>query len=230
MNKQKTLAFAGVVAGFLLAAIPAFAHAVVTPNQVGIAATQTFSLSVPTEKDGGTTTSVRLMIPTGLEFVTPVVQGGWSATVKSGPIPAGMKAPVADDGDVADSIPTEIDWTGGSIPSGEKAILQFTAQAPAQPGELDWKVYQGYADGSTVSWDLGPKDPQPKDEKGNPDFDNSGPYSKTMVINDLTAASPSMSMNMSKYSSSTGSNSTKLIALAALGLSVLALGMHFTKR
>lgn len=231
MIKRKVLALTSVMAGFLIAAIPVFAHAVVTPNQVGVAATQTFILTVPTEKDGGTTTSVRLVLPMGLNFVTPVVQAGWSANVKSGPIPSGMPAPKAADGDLATSIPVEVDWTGGSIPSGQKAIFQFSAQVPAQPTELDWKVYQGYADGSTVSWDLGPNDPQPKDSSGNPTFDDKGPYSKTMVVNDLKGANTdSMGMTNTAVSSQSNQSSNMPLVILALVLSVISLGMQIVKR
>ena len=212
MNK-KTLTVSAMSIGmsFALSISPVFAHSVVKPDQVGIAATQDFMLSVPSEKDA-TTTNVRLVLPPGLNFVTPVVKSGWRITVKSGPIPAGMTPPVAADGDVADSVPTEIDWTGGAIPAGQKDVFEFDAQVPPQPTELDWKVYQGYSDGSTVSWDQGPTAAQPKNDKGMADFSKVGPYSKTMVVNDLTAA-PAAPV--------TPPTSKKV--WAALGLSVIAI-------
>ena len=52
----------------------ASAHVIVTPNQVGIAATQTFSMAVPSEKDGLTITAVRLLIPAGLQQISPIIQ------------------------------------------------------------------------------------------------------------------------------------------------------------
>jgi len=184
----------------------------------GVAAFQDFSLGVPSEKDASTV-SVKLMLPPGLNFVSPVVKPGWTIQVKQGPIPPGMTPPVAMDGDVATSIPSEIDWTGGNIPAGQKDIFVFSAQVPAQAGELDWKAYQTYSDGSTVSWDLGPKDPQPKDDKGNPDFSSKGPYSTTMVMNDLKGSTPAANTGM-MASNNTGSTSDLANKIADLASKV----------
>ncbi len=224
MTRKILIAMASSIFGLALSVVPVFAHAVVSPKQVGVAAFQDFSLGVPSEKDAATV-SVRLLLPPGLNFVSPVVKPGWKVEVKSGPIPAGMTAPKAADGDVATTIPTEIDWTGGSIPTGQKDIFAFSAQVPAQAGELDWKVYQGYSDGSTVSWDLGPNDPQPKDDKGNPDFSSKGPFSKTMVVNDLKASPSTMDK-----SEAVSDKVPLVLSVLAVLMSASALGMVFKKR
>jgi len=55
MNIRKFVAISTSTLGlFLLTASPAFAHVIVHPSQVGIAAFQEFSMSVPTEKDNPT--------------------------------------------------------------------------------------------------------------------------------------------------------------------------------
>lgn len=215
-----------------LTVVPAFAHAVMKPSQVGVAAFQDFNLGVPSEKDSSTT-SVRLLLPPGLNFVSPVVKPGWKVEVKSGPILKGMKAPVASDGDVTTTIPTEIDWTGGEIPAGQKDIFTFSAQVPVQETELDWKVYQGYADNSTVSWDLGKNDPQPKDSKGKIDFSSKGPYSKTMVVNDLNGSSVKDNTSMMQSKMSTMAYGSKLplgLSVIAIILSIAALGLVLNKK
>lgn len=214
MNKTLTSLVISI-AGLILTASPVFAHSVVTPKQVGIAATEDFTLTVPTEKDGSTV-AVKLMLPNGLNFVTPVVQSGWKVVVKNGPIPSGITPPVAADGDLADSIPTEIDWIGGNIPSEQKEEFVFSAQVPATETELDWKIYQTYSDGSVVSWDLGPNDTQPKDDKGNSDFDSKGPYSKTMVVNDLKPTETISPTN----TKSDQNNLPMVISIAALALAL----------
>lgn len=146
----------------------ASAHVIVTPGQVGVAATQTFSVSVPSEKDGLTATSVRLVIPGGLQQVNPTVQAGWKIYLKT---------------DSSSNV-TEITWSGTAIPAGQRADLTFRAQAPATAQELDWKAYQTYSDGSVVSWDQTPV-------PGHETDDSMTPYSKTVVVNDLTTPSPS---------------------------------------
>lgn len=233
MNKTFFVGVAGGLLSTVLAVSPVFAHSVVRPNQVGVAAFQDFSLGVPSEKDA-TTTSVKLLLPPGLNFVSPVVKSGWKVEVKSGPIPAGMQAPVAADGDVATTIPTEIDWTGGAIPAGQKDIFVFSAQVPAQAGDLNWKVYQGYSDGSTVSWDQAPTATQPKNDKGAPDFSKVGPYSTTSVVNDLK---PGTSTSSTPNSTTIVQEANPKKILLALGLSIIsllasgvALAMQFMKK
>lgn len=228
-QKSKILATAAAIGVLLLSAAPVFAHAVVSPKQAGVAAFVDFSLSVPSEKDASTT-SVKLMLPASVNIVTPVVKPGWKVVVKSGPVPAGMQAPKAMDGDVMDSIPTEIDWTGGSIPSGQKDLFTFSVQTPAQPTELDWKVYQGFSDGSTVSWDLGPNDSQPKDDKGNSDFSSKGPYSKTMVINDLANNPDFVSRTEAIDYAARATRRTTALAVIALALGATALAMQLGKK
>src|SRR5258708_4349071 len=139
--REKVIAILAILIGLFFNPAPAFAHAVVSAKQVGVAVFQDFSLGVPSEK-AASTVSVRLILPQGLNFVSPVVKPGWKVEVKQGPIPSGMNAPTAADGDVATSIPSEIDWTGGNIPEGQKDIFVFSAQVPSKEGELDWKVVQ----------------------------------------------------------------------------------------
>jgi len=167
-TSSKVLASAIALAATFGFAPLAFAHVVVTPNQVGIGSFNTFTISVPTEKDVPTI-SVKLLLPPGLQEVVPNVKPGWSVNVK--------QTGTGDDADV-----TEIDWTRGSIPVGERDQFAFSAQVPADPTALDWKAYQTYADGSVVSWDQTPAG----SDDSNGDV---GPYSVTNVIDDLTPAS-----------------------------------------
>lgn len=140
----------------------ASAHVIVQPKQVGIGATETFTVSVPTEKDNPTV-GLRLVLPAGLEEVTPIVKSSWKIDVKK-------------DGDKV----TEINWTGGSIPPDQADQFSFRAQAPANPTDLKWKAYQTYQDGSTVNWDQDPSSASDKKDEGTP-------YSVTNVVNDLNS-------------------------------------------
>jgi uncharacterized protein YcnI len=163
--RRKILASSLVSLCYLVISVTsAFAHVVVNPNQVGIGKLQTFTIGVPNEKDTPTVT-VRLVLPDGLEEVTPTVKPGWTIALKK-------------DGEAVQ----EISWTGGSIPSGQRDEFSFSAKVPDKETTLNWKAYQTYQDGSVVSWDqtLNGSDEARGDK---------GPYSETKVVNDLSNSS-----------------------------------------
>lgn len=169
---QKAVAISiGMIAllGFTFAA---GAHVVVKPNQAGVGAFQTFTMGVPVEKDIPTV-GLKLLIPAGLHYVSPNVKQGWYVSVKK-------------TGTGENAVVTEIDWTGGYIPAGQRDDFYFSAQVPTTTSELNWKAYQTYQDGTVVSWDHDPAG-------GMEVVSNAGPYSVTHVVNDLTPAPPSSS-------------------------------------
>lgn len=152
------------------------AHVSVKPAEVGVGAFQNFTVSVPVEKDNPTV-GVRLWIPEGLHNVTPNVKPGWKIEIKK-------------DGIGEDAVVTEIKWTGGIIPSGQRDEFVFSAQAPSSETTLKWMAYQTYQDGSIVEWIHEPS--------ANHEDDSSHPYSQTKVVNDLsqkTMAAPAMESN-----------------------------------
>ncbi len=227
---KKIITIISLSLGILISAGPVFAHAVVKPSQAGIGSFTDFSLGVPSEKDVATV-GVKLMIPDGINSVSPIVKPGWKVEV----VNSTKQGQPDDDGKIA-PIPAAIVWTGGSVPAHQKDFFMFSTQVPAKETELDWKIEQTYADGTVVSWTKSAKE-QPKDEKGNPDFSKFGPYSKTMVVNDLKTTDSGMSINSSTQTAnssiSQGSRSGKLsLVLSGLALiiSVLALWMQFRKR
>ena len=82
-NKMATL---GMLAAAIILATPglALAHVVVKPSEALTGAYQTFTTSVPNEKDIPTI-GIRLVIPESVESVTPTVKPGWEiTTVKTG--------------------------------------------------------------------------------------------------------------------------------------------------
>lgn len=152
------LSFAAVLATPTLT----FAHVVVTPGEALTGSYQTFTTSVPNEKDIPVT-GVRLVIPETIESVTPTVKPGWQIqTTKSG-----------------DTI-TEISWTGGSIAPELRDEFTFSAHLSAEAGEIHWKAYQTYQDGSVASWDQAPGE----DGHGHGSEEGKGPYSTTVVSNE----------------------------------------------
>jgi len=186
-----------LVAG-LVAAGSAFAHVTVKPNEAGMGAFQTFTVGVPVEKDIPTV-GMRLVIPEGLNYVTPNVKPGWKIDVKKS-------------GSGEDAAVTEISWTGGSIPAGQRDEFAFSAQVPAQETTVQWKAYQTYQDGSIVSWDQAPSSHEEESE-------NSGPYSETKIVNDLSGSSTGKA--------ATADRKPFVISVAALAVALLALARGF---
>ncbi len=207
MKNNIRKAFIGGLAGVVLAVSPAFAHVVVKPNQVGVAAFQTFTIGVPNEKDNPTV-SVRLLVPYGLTSVTPNVKPGWTITVKK-------------TGEGENAVVTEITWTNGSIPVDQRDEFLFSAQAPTSETVLSWKAYETYKNGEVVSWDVDPASPDVQDmqalEKA-----GKGPYSVTKVVNDLSASGTPASTLPNPDSST--------MSMLAIVLSVIAIGLQFFKK
>ncbi len=194
---------------FTLSSSLAQAHVTVKPKEVGVAAYQSFSMAVPVEKDQPTT-SLKLLIPEGLESVMPNVKPGWTIVVST-------------TGEGEDAKTTQIEWQGGSIPVGQRDEFSFSAKTPSSPTNLNWKAYQTYKDGTVVSWDM---DPEMDMDHSDENTKEGGPYSVTAVIDDLTApestlpATPTQSTDKKAYGA----------VAAALVLSVISLVVSFTKK
>lgn len=171
----------------------AFAHVVVTPNQAGIASLQTFSVAVPVEKDIPTV-SLRLIIPEGVTKVTPNVKNGWVITTKT-------------EGEGKDQRISEIEWTGNSIPVGQKDDFLFSAQVPPVETTVHWKAYQTYSDGSVDEWI--------QDEKTQNGSESEHPASTTKVINNLQSMNSTASQDSNNGSIALG------LSAAALAISIL---------
>ncbi len=196
---------------FAVISVSVSAHVIVKPNQAGVASFQTFTMGVPNEKDSSTTT-VKLVIPEGLQFVSPNVKPGWRIEMKK-----------SGEGDSAKV--TEIDWTEGSIPSGQRDDFVFSVQVPANETTVNWKAYQTYQNGEVVSWDQDPdgmKNMSDKD-KEKAEKEGKGPYSQTKIINDLKT-SPATNQEGKQTKIST------ILSVAAIILSVVAIGLGFLKK
>jgi uncharacterized protein YcnI len=177
----------------------AAAHVVVKPDKANVGAFQTFSIGVPVEKDIPTI-GIRLQIPEGLKHVTPNVKPGWQVTVNK-------------QGEGEAAVVTEIVWTGGLIPAGQRDEFAFSAQVPTKEGPILWKAYQIYQGNTVVAWDQAPN----KEQK---DFSVNGPYSQTQVINDLV---PTAAKGVD---ASVGQGRSDLLSMVAIGISLLALGLQ----
>jgi uncharacterized protein YcnI len=134
----RALAFVACAAVALATASSAFAHARVSPPVALAKVGQLFSLAVPTEKEGVTTTKVVLTLPSGFSIDSFVPTSGW-------------KRAVQQTGSGESAVVQKVTWTGGAVPTGEDATFEFLA-VPASSATYTFGVEQTYSDGSIVDW------------------------------------------------------------------------------
>jgi len=136
-SRVSVAALTGVAA--LVMAAAASAHAIVSPAVALDKKLQQFTLSVPTEKEGLTTTEVELTVPSGF------------AIDSFEPAPAGWKQQVQSTGSGESAIVQKVTWTGGRVPTDEDAVFRFNASTSAAK-TYTFDVRQTYSDGSVVDW------------------------------------------------------------------------------
>jgi uncharacterized protein YcnI len=135
---KKHLALGALAAFAALAyAESASAHAHVSPPVALAKEGQVFTLAVPTEKEGATTKSIELTLPSGFAIDSFVPTSGWTRAVQQ-----------TGSGDAA--VITKVTWTGGAVPTGEDAF-SFLASTTGT-GSYTFGVRQTYSDGSVVNW------------------------------------------------------------------------------
>jgi uncharacterized protein YcnI len=138
MRRRWLVALVAAGAGLCLPAA-ASAHAEISPRVSLSGKLQLYSLAVPTEKTGLTTTKIVMTVPGGFgidSFVPP---------------PPGWIQQVQQSGSGNSAVITKVTWTGGKTPTGEDSLFQFLAQ-PASSSAYTFQVQQTYSDGSIVNW------------------------------------------------------------------------------
>jgi uncharacterized protein YcnI len=113
----------------LATAAAASAHAIVSPAVALDKKLQQFTLSVPTEKSGATTTAIVLTVPSGFAIDSYEPSPGWTRTVKA----------------------STVSWTGGHVPTDEDAVFRFNASTSGAK-TYTFDVRQTYSDGTVVQW------------------------------------------------------------------------------
>ncbi len=211
INKLGVL-FTSLFVFFFVRVGDANAHVTVRPAEVGVGSFTTFTVGVPNERDEDSTIMVRLVLPEGLNHVSPLVKPGWTLEIVRGE--ENMDTESMEEGGHDEAPVTELVWKGGSVPPGFKEEFGFSAQAPVEVGAIKWNAYQTYSDGSVVAWDR-ERDPEQDD------FSEFGPYSQTEVVNDLVA---------SDTEGAEGKDNTRMLSIVAIFLSVAAIGLSLTKR
>ena len=122
-----------------LAPATASAHARVSPAVSVAGKLQLYSLAVPTEKSGLTTTNLVMTVPAGFgidSFVAPAAP--WHVSI-------------AQTGSGDSAVITKVTLTGGHTPTGQDTLFQFLAQ-PSSAQTYTFNVEQTYSDGSIVNW------------------------------------------------------------------------------
>jgi len=135
------LALVAVAAVALAAATSAYAHAHISPPVALAKAGQLFSLDVPTEKEGATTTKIVLTCPSGFSIDSFVDAPGWKRQVQS-------------TGSGEEAVVQSVTWAGGHVPTGEISHFAFLASADSDK-TYTFGVEQTYSDGSIVNWNGG---------------------------------------------------------------------------
>jgi uncharacterized protein YcnI len=137
-SRARVLVALAAVCGGLIAASGAWAHAEISPAVALSKHLQLFTLAVPTEKEGLTTTKVELTPPSGFGIDSFVPAVGWKRQVQA-------------NGSGEEAVVQNVTWTGGRVPTEEDAVFQFLA-SPDSSKSYTFKVQQTYSDGSIVDW------------------------------------------------------------------------------
>jgi uncharacterized protein YcnI len=132
------LAVVAVAAVALVATASAAAHAHISPPVALAKAGQLFTLDVPTEKEGATTTKIVLTVPSGFSIDSFVDAPGWKRQVQS-------------TGSGEDTVIQSVTWSGGNVPTDEISHFGFLGSADSSK-TYAFSVEQSYSDGSVANW------------------------------------------------------------------------------
>src|SRR6266550_3168452 len=136
MNLRLALVLATAAA--LVAVAGASAHARISPSVSIAKHSELYSLVVPTEREGATTTKIVLTLPSGFSIDSFVPTPGW-------------KRQVQQTGSGEEAVIQKVTWTGGKVPTGEDSLFQFLG-LPSSSKTYTFSVQQTYSDGSVVNW------------------------------------------------------------------------------
>ena len=137
--RRWTIATGFVAAVALVVAAAASAHAIMSPAVAKANALQQFTLSVPTEKAGLTTTKIELTVPPSF------------AIDSFEPPPAGWTQQTQSKGSGEEAVVQQVTWSGGHTPTGQDSVFRVNASIP-KSGTVTFLVRQTYSDGSVVDW------------------------------------------------------------------------------
>jgi uncharacterized protein YcnI len=136
MRKGLTVAAAATLA--LVLASPAFAHATMSPPVAKAKVLQQFTLSVPTEEEGATTTEIELTVPQGFSIDSFEPTQGWQRSEQA-------------TGSGEEKTIQKVTWTGGKVPTDEDSVFRFNGSMDSSKN-YTFTVRQTYSNGKLVDW------------------------------------------------------------------------------
>src|SRR5678815_659102 len=135
---RTALLAAAAAAVTLVLASPAFGHAIMSPPVAKAKVDQQFTLSVPTEEEGATTTEIELTVPDGLSIDSFEPAAGWQRAEQAS-------------GSGEERVIQQVTWSGGKVPTDEDAVFRFNGSTSSDK-TYKFKVRQTYSNGKVVDW------------------------------------------------------------------------------
>ena len=132
------LAAAGAAVLTLVLAGAASAHAIMSPPVAKSKVDQQFTLSVPTEEEGATTTEIELTVPDGFSIDSFEPSPGW-------------KREESATGSGEERVIQKVTWSGGKVPTDEDAVFRFNGSMDSDK-TYTFQVRQTYSNGKVVDW------------------------------------------------------------------------------
>ena len=135
---RQALVAAAAAALALVLADAAFAHAIMSPPVAKAKLAQQFTLSVPTEEAGATTTTIELTVPSGFAIDSFEAEPGWTRAERA-------------TGSGEQKTIQQVTWSGGKVPTDEDAVFRFNGSMNSSK-TYTFKVRQTYSNGKVVDW------------------------------------------------------------------------------
>jgi uncharacterized protein YcnI len=132
------LVAAAAAALALVLADAAFAHAIMSPPVAKAKVSQQFTLSVPTEEVGATTTTIELTVPSGFSIDSFEAEPGWKRTEEA-------------TGSGETKTIQQVTWSGGKVPTDEDSVFRFNGSMNSSK-TYTFEVRQTYSNGKVVDW------------------------------------------------------------------------------
>jgi uncharacterized protein YcnI len=135
---RQALVAAAAAALALVLADAALAHAIMSPPVAKAKVAQQFTLSVPTEEEGATTTTIELTVPSGFSIDSFEAEPGWKRAEQA-------------TGSGEEKTIQKVTWSGGKVPTDEDAVFRFNGSMDSSK-TYSFNIRQTYSNGTVVDW------------------------------------------------------------------------------